>query len=134
MALGTTPLHSMPTSAPARCSVNRPHTWWSMTMTSSTASFIFLANRPTVAEPQPMRIRDSVTPLMMGALPAWAMILIMPSLVLTPSSTCSPLASSTMVRATMKPSAPVRRLAPPTSIILEPYSSVATMPTTLPPR
>ena len=62
-----TPLQLMPTSSPARCSDNRPITWWSSTIASSTTWLIVLANMPTVALPQPTRIFCSVTPSMTGA-------------------------------------------------------------------
>jgi hypothetical protein len=87
---------------------------------------------PTVAEPQPTRMRCSCTPLTMGARPAWMTSCAPPSI---DSSMACRLPSCSIISTVTRPSfllPPVRWCTPPSDSICEPYSAVVTWPTTSP--
>ncbi len=103
--------------------------WSSTTITSSTWGRHCCAKMPTVAEPQPTRMRSSSRPSTMGALPACTITVWPPSMV---SSTASPAHSLSSVSQVTLPSfllPPVRWRTPPMDSICEPYSAVVTWPT-----
>ncbi len=98
---------------PAWCSVSTPVMWSSTTITSSTCGRHCWAKMPTVAEPQPTRMRSSSRPSTMGALPACTTTAWPPSMV---SSTASPAHSFKSVSQVTLPSfllPPVRCRTPP---------------------
>ena len=106
--------------------------WSSTTITSSTWPCHCFANMPMVAEPQPTRMRSSLTPSITGGAPAWIVMLAPPS---TVRSTASLLHSRNIVRQVTLPSfllPPVRWRTPPSASICEPYSAVVTWPTCSP--
>ena len=119
----------MPRHTPAWCSVSTPVMWSSTTITSSTCPCHCCANIPTVAEPQPARMRCSSTPLTTGARPACATTVLPPSMA---SSTASQLHSASSVSQVIRPALrvpPVSWFTPPIASICEPYSAMVTCPT-----
>ena len=87
---------------------------------------------PTVAEPQPTRMRTSGRPSTIGAAPACTTTVWPPSIVI---ATGSPAQSSSRASQVTLPSffePPVRWRTPPIESICEPYSAVVTWPTCSP--
>ena len=113
---------------PAWCSDTTPVIWSSTTTTSSTRSTHCDANIPMVADPHPTLILSSFTPWIIGAFPAWTIILSPSSI---DSSTASLLHNCMSALQVIRPSnfdPPVKWSTPPKDNICDPYSLVITWP------
>ena len=87
---------------------------------------------PTVALPQPTRMRRSGAPSTIGAAPAWTMTACPPSMVISTASAPHSFSSVSQVTTPSFFEPPVRWRTPPIDSICEPYSAVVTWPTCSP--